>query len=96
MPQGHWYEVVMHVHWAADNSGQIQTWFRQKGQTGWTQSASYGGHPTVQWEAGSPCCVSQVSDKIGAYRGYSTAPVSVWLDGVSTARTWAGVASTLP
>jgi hypothetical protein len=96
MPQGHWYEIMMHVHWADDSTGQIQTWFRQKGQAAWTPSASMSGHPTVQWDRGTACCMQQVTDKIGAYRGYATAPVSVWIGSYETAASQAGLAQSMP
>jgi hypothetical protein len=95
MPQGHWYEIVLHVHWASNSTGQIQTWFRQKGQTAWTQSTNLTGLPTVQWTTGHLPATTAV-DKIGAYRGYSTAPVSVWFDDITSATSFNAVTAAMP
>jgi hypothetical protein len=96
MPQGHWYETIMHVHWAADSTGQIQTWFRQKGQSAWTQSVDLAGYPTVLWDRTAGCCATGAVDKVGAYRGPSSVPVSVWFDDVSEGSGFASVAGSMP
>jgi hypothetical protein len=93
---GSWYEIAMRVHWAADNSGQIQTWYRQQGQPTWNQSVNYSGHPTVQWVRGGSCCAVSAVDKIGAYRGFATTPTSVWLDNFTTASSLAAVVAAMP
>jgi hypothetical protein len=95
MPQGHWYEIAMHVHWATDSTGQIQTWYRQKGQTAWIPTASVSGIPTVQWAYGYPPATYAV-DKVGAYRAYSTVPISVWFDHFSLANTKSAITSSMP
>lgn len=93
--QGRWYEIAMRVHWAADSTGSIHTWFRQKGQTTWTRGASVSGYPTVQWAYGqTPATLAY--DKVGAYRGYSAVPVSVWFDHFSTGNTLSAIITSMP
>lgn len=54
---GQWNEIVMRVHWAADSTGQIQTFYKTKGQATWTAGANVTGIPTVQWCAtGTTSC----------------------------------------
>jgi len=96
MEQGVWHEVVMHVHWASDSTGQIEVWTRVEGQTAWTQTVEVSGIPTVQWDVTQGCCLAQATDKVGAYRGYATVPVSVWLDDIVDGPDFATVAAAMP
>ena len=77
---GQWNEIVMHVHWASDNSGQIQTWYKVKGATTWNAGTSISGIPTVQWDITHGCCAAGALQETEAYTGAVTAPVSIWLD----------------
>jgi hypothetical protein len=54
IPQGHlqtgkWYEVILHIHWATDSTGQVQSWYRLKGQARWNQTINQSGMPTLEW-----------------------------------------------
>jgi hypothetical protein len=93
---GNWYEIIMNVRWAADSSGLIQTWYRQEGSTTWNLSANVSGIPTVQWDRTTGCCITQASDKVGAYRGYSNVPISVWIDNVTQGTRFSAIAATMP
>jgi hypothetical protein len=79
LQQGAWNEMLMHVHWASDGSGQIQTWYRVNGVNAWTQSSSVTKIPTVQWDNTTGCCAVSYVDQTEAYAGALTAPVSLWL-----------------
>jgi hypothetical protein len=78
---GVWHQVLVHVRWATDNSGLLQVFQRQRGEATWHQEVNFSGKPTVQWTATLPANPANVTiDKIGAYRGQSAAPLSVWHD----------------
>jgi hypothetical protein len=96
MQQGVWHEIVMHVHWAADSTGQVQVWHRVMGDPDWIQTVNLTGYPTVQWDASQGCCSAAVVDKVGAYRGLSNVPVSVWESNVLIGTSFGAVAGSLP
>jgi hypothetical protein len=91
MQTGVWHELVIHCHWATDRSGMIEIWHRLKGQTSWTKTVSFSGYPTLQTNADGSL-PSNTLDVLQAYRGPSTAPTTVWLDGF---RRWTGLNNAL-
>ena len=93
---GRWYEIVTHVHWASDSSGLIETWYRPKGSSTWTATASYSGIPTEQWTAGTSCCASHYDDEIASYTAALSAPLTIWLDNQTTGSSFSAVAATMP
>jgi hypothetical protein len=95
MQLGVWHELIVHVHWATDSTGVIETWHRLKGQTSWTKTASLTGYPTVMLNPDGTYPTA-TTDKIGAYRAQSTAPTSVWLDGFTRSQSFQTAASALP
>ncbi len=95
MRQGAWHELIMHVHWASDSSGQIQVWHRLLGQDGWRETVNLRGHPTVQWDITHGCCYRTATDKVGAYRGQAKVPVSVWEDNILVGPDFAVVAANM-
>lgn len=46
---GVWYEVILHIHWATNSTGQVDSWYRRKGQSTWTQTVKQAGFPTLEW-----------------------------------------------
>lgn len=95
--QGKWNEIIMHVHWASDSSGQIQTWYRVKGSPTWTQSTNITGYPTVQWNSSTGCCTSSYVDlNAAAYTAALSAPLTLWLDNSITGPTYNSIATTMP
>lgn len=94
--QGAWNEVLMHVHWASDNTGVIQTWYKVKGASTWTPSANVSGIPTVQWDMTTGCCYSNALDETEAYTAALSAPLTLWLDQQVTGTSFAAVATTMP
>jgi hypothetical protein len=46
---GVWYEVILHIRWATNSTGQVESWYRQKGQSTWTQTVKQSGFPTLEW-----------------------------------------------
>jgi Polysaccharide lyase len=93
---GVWHQFVIHVRWAADSSGIVEVWHRQKGSSGWTRTAAYSNYPTVQWSpGGSPDTNQATADKEGAYRGPSSAALSIWHDGFCVATTFTAAESCL-
>ena len=95
MRLGVWHELIIHAHWATDSSGQIEAWHRVKGRSAWTKTASLSGYSTLQ-ENPDGSYPANTIDVIGAYRAYSSAPTSVWLDAFSRSRSFADAAANLP
>jgi hypothetical protein len=94
MTLGVWHQVIVHIHWAADSSGSVETWWKRKGETSWNQQARLSGYPTVQWTSASPFAASYATtDKIGAYRGAASFPLSIRNDGFCRATTFAAAAA---
>ncbi len=77
--QGQWNQMLMHVHWASDNTGQIQTWYKTAGASTWNSSSNVSGIPTVQWDNTKTCCDPNYVDETEAYTGALSAPLSLWL-----------------
>ena len=95
MQMGVWHELIVHVHWAANSSGQIDIWHRIKGQSAWTQTVAFSGYPTLKVNPNGSF-PTRTNDVLQAYRLASTAPVSVWLDDFSRSTSFASVATTRP
>ena len=93
---GTWQQWIVHVHWAADSSGHVDAWWRPRGRTSWTQTVNWGGYPTVQWTSAQPPATNaRTYDKIGAYRGGASFPISIWQDGFCVATSFAAAQSCL-
>jgi hypothetical protein len=93
---GRWYEIAMHVRWASDNAGQVQTWWKVKGASSWTPSADVIGHPTVQWDSARGCCDADYENEMEAYTFSLRKPFSVWLDNNISGPTLASVEASMP
>jgi hypothetical protein len=92
---GTWQQLIVHVHHAADSSGLVEGWWRPPGGV-WTQTVNWSGHPTVQWSSPVDRYVDHVTyDKLGAYRGPSTFPITIWQDGFCVATSFSAAASCL-
>jgi chitodextrinase len=94
-----WHELIIHVRWATDSSGVLEAWHRVKGSGSWRKTVLLSGYPTVQWTANrGPQAIANLttSDKIGAYRGKATFPLSVWHDGFVRTTSFAAAAAPLP
>jgi hypothetical protein len=95
MQMGVWHELILHVHWASDNTGQVDVWHRVKGQSAWTQTVAFSGYPTLKVNPNGSIPTNTL-DVIQAYRLASTAPVSVWFDAFARSTSFAAVAANLP
>jgi hypothetical protein len=93
--EGAWNDIVMHVHWANDTSGQIQTWYKVDGTSTWNQSTNITGIPTVQWDNAVGCCASSYEDETEAYTGALSSPLSLWLGNDVTGSTFNAVAGAM-
>ena len=92
---GTWQQFIVHVHHATDSSGLVQGWWRPRGSGTWTQTVTWHG-VTVQWTStGSPNTNTTTADKIGAYRGPASFPISIWQDGFCVATSFAAAESCL-
>ena len=92
---GTWQQFIVHVHHAANSSGLVQGWWRPRGGT-WAETVNWSGYPTVQWSATKAPETEQVTaDKIGAYRGTSSFPISIWQDGFCAATSFSAAESCL-
>ena len=76
-----WHQFLIHVRWTNSNDGIVEGFHRTRGQTTWTETASLRGYPTLQRTSSfTPSANDRTVDKIGAYRGAASFPVSIWLD----------------
>ena len=95
LQQGAWNDMLMHVAWASDGTGQIQTWYKVNGAGAWTQSSNVTNIPTVQWDNTTGCCAPSYVDETEAYTGALTAPVSLWLGNDVAGSTFTSVANAM-
>jgi hypothetical protein len=88
LTQGTWMQMVVHVHWTSSPNGVVEGWYKHKGDEAWTKTVSITGRPTLQtgtdfrgttWSA-DDLAREPTSDKFGAYRGASTAPMRIYHD----------------
>jgi hypothetical protein len=93
---GTWYEIITHVHWAADSTGAVQTWYRVKGTSTWTATANYSGIPTEQWTSNSSCCVTSYDDEYSSYTSQLSSPLTIWLDNITNGPSFNTIATTMP
>ncbi len=94
-----WHQLIVHARWTTDSSGIIEAWHRLKGTDSWNKTVTLRGYPTVQWtaEEGPQAIADSVtSDKIGAYRGHATFPLTVWHDGFVRTTSFTATAAALP
>jgi hypothetical protein len=102
-----WIETIVHVHYANDSSGAIQSWYRLKGQSTWNETINQSGFPTIDWGPDSgqnftwtPNNENGVTtmDHLGVYRtGDTNAPnTTFWIDNYQRQPTFNAVASTTP
>jgi len=95
MQTGVWHELVVHCHWATNSSGLVEVWHRVKGQTTWTKTVSLSGYPTLEVNPDGSYSTGTL-DVTGAYRGPSSAPATVNLDGFGRWQSVAAAESFLP
>jgi hypothetical protein len=91
--------VIIHVRWATDTTGLVEAWHRPAGTGPWTKTVTISGYPTLQWTSSrGPTAItdSRTNDKIGAYRGHSTTPLTIWHDGFARTTSFATAAASLP
>jgi hypothetical protein len=93
-----WHLLIVHVRWTTRRNGVIEVWHRLKGHRPWKRTVSRRGFPTVQWTAAlgrQGIRGTVTSDKIGAYRGSSAFPVTLWHDGFVRTISFASAARAL-
>jgi hypothetical protein len=94
-----WHQLIIHVHWATDSNGLLETWHRPHGTTTWTKTIHHTGHPTLQWTPHQgPTAITNTTtnDKLGAYRGKADHPLTIWHDAYTRTTTFTTAASALP
>lgn len=89
---GGWLQIIMHLHWATDNTGVVEAWWRPRGGT-WAQSVNLTGVPTMQVDLNGTLLSTSTYDKLGFYRGAATFPMSVWHDNFCRADSFAAAES---
>jgi Polysaccharide lyase len=93
---GVWHELIVHVHWTRRMNGAVDVWHRLRGRQRWERTVRFRGYPTVQWSATKPATRGMRTwDKIGAYRGESSFPLSLWNDGFCRASSFKAAKSCL-
>jgi fibronectin type 3 domain-containing protein len=90
---GTWHQFIVHAHWATDNSGVLEVWWRRRGETTWNKTISLTGVPTMQTDLSGNLVSTEVYDKIGFYRGPSSVPLSIWHDNFCRATSFAAASS---
>ncbi len=75
LSKGHWNDFLVHIKWAAGNTGSIEVWNRVPDQSStFTQVLSLSGIPTLQTQNGT---TSNNYFKLGLYRGsYCSQPTT--------------------
>ena len=85
---GTWHQLLIHIKWTNGNDGILEGFHRLRGETTWTKTAELTGYPTVQRTASYTWVASdRTVDKIGAYRGAASFPLSLWQDNFCEATT---------
>jgi Polysaccharide lyase len=93
---GVWHQLIVHVHWTTGKNGVVDVWHRVRGRRRWRRTVHFLDYPTVQWSATKPTTSSMRTwDKIGAYRGQSSFPLSIWNDGFCRASSFKAAKSCL-
>lgn len=92
---GEWFEIAMHVHWASDTTGVVQTYWRAKGGT-WQQSSNVTGIPTVQYDSTRGCCYANAEDQPEAYAARLATPLAIGLDDISSGSSLVAVQQSMP
>jgi PA14 domain/Polysaccharide lyase len=79
---GQWIQMIVHARWTRDSSGVVEGWYRYRGDSNWVKTVTQTGYPTVQWSDTSPCGSQNCAtvDKVGAYTGAGSTPVTIWHD----------------
>ena len=76
---GSWHQLLIHVKWTNGNDGVLEGFHRLRGETTWTRTAALSGFPTLQRTSTyTPVASDRTVDKIGAYRGRASFPLSIW------------------
>jgi hypothetical protein len=94
--QGVWNEIVVHDRWETANTGVVEAWYRQKGQSAWTKSVGLTNVPTLQYDATHDGRSGTVLEGIANYRAPSTTAETIYLDGFSRATSFDAAAAELP
>jgi hypothetical protein len=93
---GIWHQLILHVRWSTGTSGAIDVWHRESGQSRWRKTIGFRGYPTVQWSAVRAAISAYgTNDKIGAYRGQASFPISIFNDGFCRASSFDAAESCL-
>ncbi|HUY22361.1 MAG TPA: heparin lyase I family protein, partial [Acidimicrobiales bacterium] len=90
--QGAWNEIILHANWETSYTGQIQTWYKVKGASSWTQSSNLSNIPTIQYDATRGSAYTGYNDILEAYTAALSAPVTVSLGGYTSGTSFATVA----
>ncbi len=91
---GVWHQLLIHVKWTNGNDGVVEGFHRLRGETNWIRTVSYSGYPTLQRTSTfTPTAAERTVDKIGAYRGAASFPLTVWQDSFCQATSMAAAES---
>lgn len=99
IPQGHlaagtWNSIVLHIHWASDSTGQMQSYYRAANGA-WQTGSSLSGIPTISWNAPSSF-VKSYADNVGNYTTAVNAPFSLYLTDEYVGSSLSSVQSMMP
>jgi hypothetical protein len=83
------YELIVHVRWAFDRTGVVETWYRQLGSTWlWARTTSEHGFPTLQTNPDGTYKPT-TQDCLQLYRGPSNTACKVSMNGYAVHRSFA-------
>jgi hypothetical protein len=89
-----WHQLLIHVKWTNGGDGVVEGFHRLRGETTWTKTAMLSGYPTLQRTGDyTPVASDPTVDKIGAYRGMASFPLSIWQDNFCQATSMAAAES---
>jgi hypothetical protein len=94
--QGTWNEIIVHDRWETSNTGVVEAWYRQRGQSAWTKSVGVYNVPTLQYDATHNGESGTVLEGLTNYRAPAAVPETVYLDGFTRATSFAAAAAELP
>lgn len=115
IPQGDldknvWHQTILRVKWTTANDGEIDGWWKRKGESAWNHTVNEStGRPTVWWGIDqfginwSQAEVLPVSGKgvntsgfMGAYRNQRTYAVELWYKNFCHATGFGAIADRMP
>ena len=92
--KGHWTDFILKIKYAKDNTGSIDIWRRDEGETVFVNVLSLSNIATLQYKPS----VSQIPGghywRVGPYRNSDSTTAILWVDGVTRGSTYESILNT--